>query len=105
MFSLYLLTLETSSHKVDYVGLHSFPEEQGLKVCPHLRDSWVSHVNDSMSLAQDQHPQLIIWRYINPPLNLNKPSLSKEYPSNRGTIIVFWSDKILDFIAPVIVTL
>ena len=66
MFSLYLLTLETSSHKVSYVGLHSFPEEQGLKVYPHLRNSRVSHVYGSMSLAQDLHPQLVIWRYVNP---------------------------------------
>ena len=65
MFSLYLLTLETSSHKVDYVGLHSFPEEQGLQVYPQLPNSRVSHVNYSTSLAQDQHPQLVVWWYVN----------------------------------------
>ena len=74
-------------------------------VYPHLRDSQVSQVNCSMSLAQDQHPQLVIWWYVN-------TTFKPQYPiAIKRKSLISWhhhcvlSHKTLDLLVPIVVTL
>ena len=58
VLSLYLLTLETSSHKVPYVSLHPAPVVLTTKILVHFRATWMHDKSRAVKLPENLLSQI-----------------------------------------------